>query len=184
MNTAAGWSIPSRRSSIRSLTLPAPQNAGMPAPLLRIGPGPPDGVFDDLLNVGVLKTRVGFMPRLEVEDLPIPTNPGASAAEDFPAVEPAHEDRLLGLAVSKGSPYISSRSSTKVSGTPSAMGWLGFTVQSRSRASSRHFRLQVVPSSLRNILDERDRWEVYLSSSSCISPPYSEINTTLLHSRI
>ena len=51
-----------------------------------------------------------------------------------------------GSGTPKGSPYISSFSSSKCSGRPAAIGWLREVSHSRSRSpASRHFRLQGVP---------------------------------------
>ena len=60
-----------------------------------------------------------------------------------------------GAGMSKRSPYISSCGSSKYSGRPSAIGWPGSTTQMRSFSpTSRHFRSQPVPISLRKILDK------------------------------
>jgi hypothetical protein len=58
-----------------------------------------------------------------------------------------------GVGMSKNSPYISSRSSSMYSPSPSAIGWSGATTHNRSRSSaSRHFSLQLVPMSRRKTL--------------------------------
>ena len=71
-----------------------------PAVLVGVGLGSADElscVDEDLLDVGVVVGRNGFVTRTEVEDLTAASLVGAAAAEYFAAAEPADEDEFVGL---------------------------------------------------------------------------------------
>ena len=71
---------------------------------------------------------------------------------------PVNEEMKIsssGAGMSNVSPYISWASMMIGLGTPRAIGWVGFTVQTSSRSCSlRHRRVQVVPISLPKIFDQ------------------------------
>ena len=53
---------------------------------------PPAGVLNNFLDCGMVEGGIGLMSGLKIEDFTVAAVPGASAAEGFPAVEPAGEN--------------------------------------------------------------------------------------------
>ena len=70
--------------------------------ILLYGACPSYSVLYYLLNVLVLEGLVGLVTGLEVENSAVSARKGATASEYLAAVEPAHEDDILGIGNIKG----------------------------------------------------------------------------------
>ena len=75
------------------------------------GSSPADCICDYASDIRVMENGVFLVSGLEIEDLSLSSAEGYAAAENLSSRKPAHEDDVLGI--SKGSPYISSKGSSK-----------------------------------------------------------------------